>query len=207
MPDWDQASPTLRRNLEVAFDRAEHHAKDRSDLTLHDIAEWHQAIMNGLDVEDPLWVGHFRGDPDHAGLAHDVRVGSYFGTPHADVPDELQAFIRLSSELVAALDSDIAAGDQPSDEQTIDRVLRVSAVLHSEWVRIHPFINGNGRIARLLTAWVALRYGLSPNLLRLRPRPDGADYANAGEASMRSGDWRPTYKLLQQQLNVLLRIG
>ena len=43
---------------------------------------------------------------------------------------------------------------------------------HAEWVRIHPFANGNGRTARLWANYLLVRYGLIP-VVRLRPRPEG----------------------------------
>ena len=45
----------------------------------------------------------------------------------------------------------------------------------AEWIRIHPFANGNGRIARLWVNSIAMRYDLRPRVgcassgLLLRP--------------------------------------
>jgi hypothetical protein len=54
---------------------------------------------------------------------------------------------------------------------------------HGEWVRIHPFANGNGRTARLWANWCALRYGVPP-FVRLKPRPAGDLYPTASALSM-----------------------
>ncbi len=69
--------------------------------------------------------------------------------------------------------------------------------LYAEWVRIHPFANGNGRTAHLWANSLAPSYGLSP-LVDLRPR-HGADYEPASEKAMR-GDWEPTAAVLDQLL-------
>ncbi|MEA2690858.1 MAG: hypothetical protein QOJ16_245, partial [Acidobacteriota bacterium] len=74
-------------------------------------------------------------------------------------------------------------------------VLTLCAWAHSEWVRIHPFANGNGRTARLWVNSIAMRYGLPP-FLRIRPRP-GDGYGRVSAAAMR-GDWRPTVALFRQ---------
>jgi hypothetical protein len=55
-------------------------------------------------------------------------------------------------------------------------------VLHGEWVRIHPFANGNGRTARLWANWAGLRYSLPP-FVTIKPRP-GNPYGMAAMASM-----------------------
>jgi Fic family protein len=75
---------------------------------------------------------------------------------------------------------------------TADRLaatLDVCAWVHAEWVRIHPFANGNGRTARLWANFIAMRYGLPP-FVRLHPRPERG-YGAAASAAMR-GDWDQT---------------
>ena len=51
----------------------------------------------------------------------------------------------------------------------------------------HPFVNGNGRIARLLANYIAMRYGLFA-LVMLHPHPSADAYAEAGTVTMRDGD-------------------
>jgi fido (protein-threonine AMPylation protein) len=40
------------------------------------------------------------------------------------------------------------------------RDLRVASYVHCEVIRIHPFVNGNGRVARLCLNYFARRYGM-----------------------------------------------
>jgi hypothetical protein len=51
-------------------------------------------------------------------------------------------------------------GRPPVTPIELRSTLLLAANLHGEWVRIHPFANGNGRIARLWVMWVAARYSL-----------------------------------------------
>ena len=86
----------------------------------------------------------------------------------------------------------------PGQDLTTDdltAVLTLCAWVHSEWVRIHPFANGNGRTARLWVNSIAMRYGLPP-FLRIRPRPDSG-YGRAASSAMQ-GDWRPTVALFRR---------
>jgi Fic family protein len=62
-------------------------------------------------------------------------------------------------------------------------LITLCAYTHGEWVRIHPFANGNGRTARLWANWCALRYGVPP-FVRLKPRPEGNLYPTASALSM-----------------------
>ena len=63
-------------------------------------------------------------------------------------------------------------------------VAETVAWAHAEWVRIHPFADGNGRTSRVLANAILVRYGLPP-VLALRPRPVGA-YEEAANAAMES---------------------
>ena len=44
----------------------------------------------------------------------------------------------------------------------MDHVIEAPAVVHTELVLIHPFREGNGRIARILATLMALQVGLPP---------------------------------------------
>jgi len=48
--------------------------------------------------------------------------------------------------------------------------LVVSALLHGEFVKIHPFVDGNGRTARLLMNFIAIKNGFPPLIIRKEQR-------------------------------------
>ena len=67
------------------------------------------------------------------------------------------------------------------EEQSIHPVL-IAAYLHDELVRIHPFIDGNGRTSRLLMNLYLLRNGYT--LVNLKGSNEGKiSYYKALEAS------------------------
>ena len=49
-------------------------------------------------------------------------------------------------------------------EHSIESICRVLAYVHYQFIRIHPFSDGNGRIGRILTDQLAMYYGLPPAL-------------------------------------------
>jgi hypothetical protein len=105
---------------------------------------WHAETMAGLDVPNPSFRGRLRGSP---GLEHiGVRIGPYFGVPSVDVSSQATFFeIRLQDEVDAM---DARYPDNASlDGNGIIAAIRLAAWAHSEWIRIHPFANGNGRTA------------------------------------------------------------
>ena len=49
-------------------------------------------------------------------------------------------------------------------------IIELAAVAHHELVRIHPFIDGNGRCARLLTNLILMRAGYPPIMIKNKDR-------------------------------------
>jgi len=187
----------LRRVLEDVV----RHARAREALTLEQIRRWHADTLAGLDLPDPAFAGNFRGDPDIDSLrAYDVRVGPNVAVRAHLVAAQTAALATAIADSIAELDALIPAGQPPPDEGTLDAVIDLCAVVHAHWIRIHPFANGNGRTARLLANWIALRYGLPP-FVRLRPRPKGDAYAVAGYMAMASGAWEPTAEAFRDMLD------
>ena len=198
MADWDQDSPELRENLKRVLCDIRDSALRREALEVETIREWHGRTQEGLSVPNRKWIGHFRGE---AGLKHlQVHIGAHSGTPASEVAAALADFNTRLGRVIERLDQAIA----PEDELTADSlnsVLNACAWAHSEWVRMHPFANGNGRTARLLANAIALRYGLPP-FVRLRPRPNQG-YPAAAEASMR-GDYQPLATAFGRMLDACL---
>ncbi len=186
MPDWDADSPQLRKNLAKVLDGIIGAAQGREKPTLESARRWQALLMNNLKVPDSRFVGAFRGE---SGLENvQVKVAAHFGVAAAGVERALADFEAKLQALVAELDSLVPVGQQPNADQ-LAAILDLCAWVHSEWVRIHPFANGNGRTARLWANSIAMRYGLPP-FVRLRPRPNYG-YAEAGARAM-LGDWKPT---------------
>lgn len=197
MPDWDADSPELRKNLADVLRSARASAIRRERPVLAMAKRWHRDSMVGLGVPDSRYVGRFRGE---AGLETvGVRVGPYRGVPPAQVGTALRTFQARVQRAVQILDEELPAG-APLSEDGLAAIIDLAAWVHAEWVRIHPFANGNGRTARMWANWVFMRYGV-PAVVRMRPRPDSG-YGRAGTSAMR-GDWRPTALVFRRMLNAL----
>lgn len=193
MPDWDEDSDELTENLRHAYRQSRDQAFDRAPPDMALARGWHARTMAGLDVPDRAYVGRFRGESGLEGC--EVEIGPHAGVPSILVAQELRDFERTLEKAVAALDRSIPQGGPPGTRDQLNAVIEFCAWVHAEWVRIHPFANGNGRTARIWTGFVAMRYGLPP-FVRLRPRPDGGYGAACGRAMQ--GDWAPTAQVFRR---------
>ncbi len=198
MPDWDEDSPQLRANLARVLHRIREAARRRDVPTVEAARSWHAETMLGLDLPEPRLRGAFRGE---AGLEEmEVAIGRRRGVAAQEVAAALARFERTLQSAVADLDESLPRDSEP-DADHLAAILDLCAWAHAEWIRIHPFANGNGRTARLWANSLAMRYGLPP-FVRLRPRPDDG-YGTAGERAMR-GDWEPTAAVFRRMLARIL---
>lgn len=194
MVDWDADSPRLRQNLIEVLRDVRDRAARREVPTIEDARRWQRDTMAGLIAPNRKHVGRFRGEP---GLETTrVWIGSHEGVAPERIASELAAFERTLQRVVAALDARYAVGGA-LDTDGLAAVVDLCAWAHAEWVRIHPFVNGNGRTARIWANALLMRYGLPP-VIRLRPRPDSG-YGDAAAAAM-TGDWRPIAAVFRRML-------
>jgi len=198
MPHWDANSTELFENIQRVVNALHRAAAAREPLSLEVARQWHRDLMMGLTIpEGEQWRGAFRGEP---GCHRQVRIGPYYGTPPGEVAGELQQFQEQLQQAISYLDERIPQGEScPLDFR--GAVVELCGWVHAEWVRIHPFGNGNGRTARLWVDAIALRYGL-PAFLPVRPRPGDA-YEQASGYAMQ-GEWEPTAELFAQYLEDFL---
>ncbi|HEY5329603.1 MAG TPA: Fic family protein [Acidobacteriaceae bacterium] len=198
MPDWDRDSPKLDSNLDGLIAEVARAVRLRETASVEQARRWHRAMMAGLKVPDPVYVGAFRGETDLENVQ--VRIVGRHGLPADQVSEELKRFERKLQDLVAALDSLVGVGDEPNADQ-LSAIIDLAAWAHTEWIRIHPFANGNGRTARLWANSIVMRYGLPP-FIGLRPRPN-TGYAASGASAMR-GNWEPTAAVFRRLLDIFL---
>ncbi|HZQ20884.1 MAG TPA: Fic family protein [Terriglobales bacterium] len=198
MADWDEDSPTLRQNLTHILEQTTDQSDQRKIPTLELARSWQRSFLQGLKASNPRYVGTFRGE---RGLERTgVKIGSCWGVRPAEVAVELRKFEQKLQAAVLRFDRTLPVGKELTHKE-VDAVIDLCAWAHAEWVRIHPFANGNGRTARLWANFLAMRYGLPP-FVRLRPRPNEG-YEAAGIKAM-AGEWEPTANVFRRMLNRFL---
>jgi Fic family protein len=198
VPNWDEDSPQLRHNLAQVLKGILSAAEKREKPTLETARAWHTVLMRGLHVPNPRAIGAFRGEPGLENIQ--AKVGSNYGVNSVGVAAELRRFEAKLQELVAELDARAPFGRE-LDADHLAAIVDLCAWAHAVWVRIHPFANGNGRIARLWANYLAVRYGLPP-FVRLRPRPNAGYEKAAAQAMQRN--WKPTAIVFRRLLDDFL---
>jgi hypothetical protein len=194
-PNWSDDDPAdsqgILTNVAQALGDASQMAATRTTPTADDLRRWHTIVFAGCIVPSPSYAGGFRGDAHVDLVDYEVGVGptmpdswpECMGVWARLVDGEMTTLATQLTNALGLLDGAVPVGQYPTTVDDLDEVVSVVAIVHGELVRIHPFVNGNGRIARLLAAHISLRYGL-PAFVRLKPRPGDVAYARAAKRSM-----------------------
>ena len=197
MADWDADSPQLRTNLARLGASIQRGTSKRETPSRETARKWHRKMMAGLTAPRAAYVGRYRGE---VGLENArVFIGTSEGSPPGVINHELAEFERKLQAVVAALDRRYPVGED-IDIDGVAAVTDLAGWAHAEWVRIHPFANGNGRTARLWANFILVRYGLPP-VVRLRPRPRG-DYQAVCVMAMEKR-WLATANFIRRLLSQL----
>ena len=195
-PSWQEDDPKnlplIQGNAAQLITELRATAAERLLPTCEELCRWHARLYAGGGVPVAGYVGHFRGDlavPElidyEVGLGPRLKDGNLekMGVWARLVSSEMGAVLAGLNAVFAELDARLPVGKSPTSPDEILAVISLTALAHGECLRVHPFANGNGRIARLFVAFICLRYGL-PMFLHIKPRPDSDDYIRASRDSM-----------------------
>lgn len=179
-PEWEykdhpHCDAVLPRRCNESLHRLRRHSKDSLHHAIQDTRAEHHEIFSGLAFNPyEYFAGHYRGEDYRCLRYYDVGVGAdpMVGVPCSYVFAEMDVFRQVISELIAALD---AAQHIPnavlSAEQKLINLVRAACRVLVEFLRIHPYANGNGHIGRWLVIAFLHRYGFWPKKWPLNSHP------------------------------------
>jgi Fic family protein len=88
-----------------------------------------------------------------------IHVGVYKTRPNSVITPSGEMFDYASPEETPALMSDLVAWYREGEKRGRLSVIELATLFHYRYIRIHPFEDGNGRIARLLVNYILYRHG------------------------------------------------
>lgn len=101
-----------------------------------------------------------------------VHAGCYKTRPNSVVTPTGERFDYASPEETPALMYDLVKWYNDEEEAGVLTPIELAALFHYRYIRIHPFEDGNGRIARLLVNYILLRHDYPMVVVRSKLKKD-----------------------------------
>jgi len=130
--------------------------KREPEITENDLFNLHKAVQTELvfDVYKP--VGSWKVEPNWTSMIDGDRQVIFEYASPKDVPALMKEWLKLLNRRISL----------PSEENISENdALSAYSELHIAFVRIHPFFDGNGRIARLAANIPVLKSGFPPIII------------------------------------------
>lgn len=170
---------------EIRFERLMEEVVARFDadhrFTATDILWLHKFWLDGVFT----WAGTYR--------SVNIGKGGFMFAAAAHVPKLMRQF-----------ENQQLAGLTPCRLESTEEVAGALAEVHVELVLIHPFREGNGRIARLLSVMMALQAGLPPLDFSGLQGEKREEYFAAVRAGM-NRDYQPMAKVFAEVIDRTLK--
>jgi fido (protein-threonine AMPylation protein) len=147
-----------------------------------DIKVYHKRVFEKV-VPLEYYAGNYRcKDASKPCLAQEVGVNQVPGVSFAQVPTCMSAFSAEFHDWITRTDEYLNHSVSPTERA--QAVAQLAAAAMGRLINIHPFLNGNGRISRMLVNYVFRRYGYRMPFRQAQIRPPEAEYSVASAAAM-----------------------
>lgn len=155
----DVAAPAKMRDLEemkahnVALKYMEAEAREKNKpLTERFIRDLHQTLLRE-DYQVP------NRQPGQEGTTYTIHAGIYKTRPNSVRTVTGELFEYASPEETPVLMGELVAWYNQQETAATLSPIQLAALFHYRYIRIHPFEDGNGRIARLLVNYILGKHG------------------------------------------------
>lgn len=143
---------SMNLDLKTAYEKAIELAKNNTPITVDILIMLSALVMKNTGIEYRTFLGDFssaRGELRLLNVTAGIEGHSYMN--YSKVPVKLNEFCeRLNHKRAKA------------SEMSIDELYQISFDAHYDLVTIHPWADGNGRMARLLMNMLQFEFGLIP---------------------------------------------
>lgn len=158
----------------------DHPLRDFEEMKAHDLGIEHLRLLaadssrtltegdirdlNRIILKEPYWKSAQTADGQPS--RKQIIPGQYKSTPNNVLTATGELFEFASPEETAPRVHDLVHWLNQQLSSAALHPIIVAAKLHHEFILIHPFDDGNGRVARLLTNYVLMRAGFPPVVIK-----------------------------------------
>lgn len=114
----------------------------------------------------------YRNLPGGQTTSYTIHAGQYKIRPNSVITRYGDRFEYASPEETPALMSDLVDWYNEAEQSKQFTPIELAAIFHYRYIRIHPFEDGNGRIARLMVNYILSRHNYPMIVVRSRKKND-----------------------------------
>lgn len=108
--------------------------------------------------------------PGGGTTSYTIHTGQYKTRPNSVITRYGDRFDYASPEETPALMTDLVDWYNAAEQEGVLSPSELAALFHYRYIRIHPFEDGNGRIARLIVNYILARHGYPMIVVRSRKK-------------------------------------
>lgn len=153
---------------EVSVKMMQEEASMKQPLTQNFIRNLHKVLLR----ED---YQVYRTLPTGVTTSYTIHAGRYKTRPNSVITRYGDRFEYASPEETPSLMTDLVDWYNAEEAKGKLTPVELAALFHYRYIRIHPFEDGNGRIARLLVNYIFLRHGWPMIVVRSRLKEEYLD--------------------------------
>ena len=112
----------------------------------------------------------YRNLPGGQTTSYTIHAGIYKTRPNSVITRYGERFEYASPEETPALMTDLVDWYNEAEQSGKFSPIELAAIFHYRYIRIHPFEDGNGRIARLMVNYILSRHGYPMIVVRSRKK-------------------------------------
>ncbi len=120
--------------------------------------------LNKLILVRPFWKAAITLDGQHT--QREISIGEYKKTPNSVRLQNGEMFHFAMPEETAAKMGDLMDFYRTNSTNRETHALWLATMIHYKFVRIHPFDDGNGRVARLIMNYILLKNNFPPLIIK-----------------------------------------
>lgn len=140
-------------------------ALDQMPLTQNFIRQLHKTLLREDYTE-------YRTLPGGQQTSYTIHAGCYKTRPNSVITRYGDRFDYASPEETPALMSDLVDWYNEAEQSGRYTPVQLAALFHYRYIRIHPFEDGNGRIARLMVNYILAKHGYPMIVVRSRKKQE-----------------------------------
>ena len=133
--------------------------KDKTPLTEKFIRELHLLLLKEASYKEAQ-------TPNGKPTRRRIEVGKYKTLPNHVVTVTGETFYFATPEETSAKMQELIEWFRKEKEKSDVNPIILAALFHYRFIRIHPFDDGNGRVARILMNFILMQFGYPPVIIK-----------------------------------------